>query len=65
MGKTRVAPIKTTTIFKLELQAALHASRIKVLILEEHDISIDRVYMWSDSTTVQWLNAFDKNSGYS
>ena len=60
MGKTRVAPIKTTTMPKLELQAALHASRLKMLILEEHDISIDRVYMWSDSTTVQWLNAFDK-----
>ena len=36
MGKTRVAPIKTTTISKLELQAALHASRIKVSIIEEH-----------------------------
>ena len=61
MGKTRVAPIKTTTISKLELKAALHASRIKVSILEEHDITIDRGYTWSDSTTVlQCLNAFDK-----
>ena len=61
VGMTRVAPIKTTTIPKLELQAALHASRIKVSILEELDIIIDRVYMWSESTTViQWLNAFDK-----
>ena len=60
MGKTRVAPIKAT-IIPLGLQAALHASRIEVSILEEHDITIDRVYMWSDSTTVkQWLNAFDK-----
>ena len=32
MGKTRVAPIKTTTLPKLELQAALHASRIKVSV---------------------------------
>ena len=66
MGKTRVAPIKTTTIPNLELQAALHASRIKVSILEELDITSDRFHMWSDSTTViQWLNAFDKNSRYS
>ena len=56
-----MAPIKTTTILKMGLQAALHAPRIKVSILEEHDITIDRVYMWSDSTTViQWLNASDK-----
>ena len=61
MRKTREAPIKTTTIPKLELQAALHASRIKASFLEDHDIAIDRVHMWSDSTTViQWLNAFDK-----
>ena len=61
VGKTRVAPIKTTTIPKLELQAALHASWIKVSNLEELDITIDRVYIWSDSTMViQWLNAFDK-----
>ena len=61
MRKTREAPIKTTTIPKLELQAALHASRIKASFLEDHDITIDRVHMWSDSTTViQWLNAFDK-----
>ena len=61
MGKTRVVPIKTTTIPKLELQAALHASRIKVSIIEEHDFTIDQVFMWSDSSTViQWLNAFEK-----
>ena len=61
MGKTRVAPIKTTTIPKLELQAALHASRIKVSVMEEHDFTINQVFMWSDSSTViQWLNAFEK-----
>ena len=61
VGNPRVAPIKTTTIAELELETALHASRIKVSILEEHNITIDRVYMWSDSTAViQWLHAFDK-----
>ena len=61
MGKTRVAPIKSTTIPKLGLQAALHASRLKVSIIEEQDFTIDQVFMWSDSSTViQWLNAFEK-----
>ena len=65
MGKTRVAPIKTTTIPKLELQAALHASRIKVSIIEEHDFTINQVFMWSDSSTViECLNAFEKKQQF-
>ena len=61
MGKTRVAPIKTTTTPKEELQAAPHASRIKVSIIEEHDFPFNEVFMWSDSSTViQWLNSFEK-----
>ena len=50
-GKTRVAPIKTTTIPKLELQAALHASRTKVPIIE-HEFTINQVFLWSDVLTV-------------
>ena len=61
MGKTRVALIKTTTIPKLALQAAPHASRVKASIIEEHDFTIYEVFMWSDSSTViQWLNSFEK-----
>ena len=61
MGKIRVASIETTTNLKPHAQAALHASKITVSIIEEHDFTIDQVFMWSDSTTViQWLNSFDK-----
>ena len=61
MSRTSLAPIKTTSIPKLEFQAALHASLIKVSIIEEHDFTIDQIFMWSDSSTViQWLNAFEK-----
>ena len=56
MGNTRVAPIKATTNPELELQA----SGINWSSLEEHEITIGRVYRWSDSTTViQRLNASD------
>ena len=59
MGKTRVTLIETTTDTKLEHKAALQASRIKTLILEEHVITIGKVHMLCDSKTVlQWLNAF-------
>ena len=56
MGNTRVAPIKTTNNPELELQA----SGINLSSLEEHEITIGRVYRWSDSTTViQRLDALD------
>ena len=40
------------TILRLELQAALIASRIKVTILDQMDMPIDSVFLWSDSKTV-------------
>ena len=63
IGKTRVAPINTTTIpiLELELQAALHASRIEVSIIEEHNFTTNQVFIRGDSSTViQWMNAFEK-----
>ena len=65
MGKTSVNPIKATTIQKLELQAALQASRIKVSMIEENDITIYHVFKGSDSSTViQWLNAFEEAANF-
>ena len=54
MGKSRLAPLneKSLTIPKLELQAAVIASRLKVKILEEIDLNIHRIYFWTDSKTV-------------
>ena len=43
---------KLVTILRLELQAALMVSRIKVTILDQMDIAIDSVFLWSDSKTV-------------
>ena len=58
IGKCRVAPIRNMTVAKLEMQAAVFGARLRELILEEHDIEVDRIVHWTDSTTVlQWLHA--------
>ncbi|XP_063727478.1 uncharacterized protein LOC134855029 [Symsagittifera roscoffensis] len=60
-GKARVAPMKMLSIPKLELQAALLASRLKDDIEIALTLSISKVFMWTDSTTVlQWLNSTSK-----
>ena len=54
LGKSNTAPMKNklTTIPRLELQAVLLASRIKLTVTQEMDIHIDNIYLWSDSKTV-------------
>ena len=47
---------KLITISRLELQAVLLASRIKLTVTQEMEIHIDNIYLWSDSKTV--LNYF-------
>ena len=60
-GKARVAPMKALSIPKLELRAALLATRLKDDILTALTVSVNHVYMWTDSTTVlQWLNSTEK-----
>ena len=61
IGKCRVAPIKHMTIPKLELQAAVYGVRLRKQILSEHDVRIDKIYHWTDSSTVLlWLQAAHK-----
>ena len=59
MGKTRVAPLRQTTIPRLELQASLYAARLKKTIEDEMDFKFDKIFLWSDSTTVlSWIKNF-------
>ena len=59
--KFRVAPIRDTTIPQLELQAAVYGVRLRRQILREHDVRTDKIYHWTDSSTVlQWLQAAHK-----
>ena len=59
MGKTRVAAIRQTTISRLELQAVLYAARMKKTIGDEMKFKFDKIFLWSDSTTVlSWIKNF-------
>ena len=49
------------TIPKLELQAAVYGVRLRKQILNKHDVKIDKIFHWTDSSTVlQWLQAAHK-----
>ena len=55
--------MKVTTIPKLELQAALLAARLKQDIRRVLTVHVDKVFMWTDSTSVlHWLHSTSKQS---
>ena len=61
LAKWRVAPMKQQSIPRLELQAAMNGTRLKQLIVDEHDVQIERTFFWTDLTTVlHWLHGADK-----
>jgi len=56
MGKTRNAPIREWTIPRLELQAAVLATRLSKMIVNELDLQVDQIFFWSDSmTSLQYI----------
>ena len=52
MGKAILAPIREISIPRLELTAAVISVRLSKMIREELDVSIQRVYYWTDSMSV-------------
>ena len=53
--------MKALSIPKLELQAALLATRLKEAILKGLTFKVTDIFMWTDSTTVlQWLHSCSK-----
>ena len=53
--------MKTLTVPKLELQAALIAARLREEICKALTVPVQNTFMWTDSTTVlQWLNSLNK-----
>ena len=56
VGKGRVAPLKSQSICRLELMAALVAVRLTQTLVEEMVTRIEKITFWSDSTTVlHWI----------
>ena len=59
--EARVAPTKALTVPKLELQDVLLAVRLRDEVIRALSLTIDRSFMWSDSSTVlQWLISLEK-----
>lgn len=52
MAKARVAPTKVTSIPRLELSAAVIATKISVMLKRELDMEIDEEFFWTDSQVV-------------
>ncbi|XP_045447869.1 uncharacterized protein LOC123656208 [Melitaea cinxia] len=55
-SKSKVSPVKPTTIVRLELCAALLAARLSKAVLDSLRYKPDRVLYWSDSSIIlAWL----------
>ena len=52
MGKTRLAPIRGIPIPRLEPSAAVISVKLRVFVRRELDMNIERVYHWTDSSSV-------------
>ena len=58
VSKARVAPIKTTTIPKLELEAAATGAELASFVRSETTAHFDKIQFWTDSmATLGWIKS--------
>ena len=61
VAKCRVAPIRASTIPKLEIQAAVIGLRLSMSIQSFLPFSVQNCFFWSGSSTaLQWISSSDK-----
>ena len=61
-GKGRVAPLKAQSFCRLELMGALLAARLAETLTAELMMKIEKIALWSDSTTVlHWIHQTSSN----
>ncbi|XP_058467108.1 uncharacterized protein LOC131440034 [Malaya genurostris] len=57
-AKTKVAPLKTLSIPRLELKAAVLGVRLLDSIIKSHTLTISQRFLWTDSSTVlAWIQS--------
>ena len=57
ISKSKLAPLKTVTLPRLELSAAVTAVRLYRSMIHEIDLPVERTYFWTDSTlTHQYIS---------
>ena len=65
IGKSKVAPIKQTSVPKLELETAVIGVRLHSTIVRESSITIDKTLFWTDSQVVHnWFASSKKPPVY-